>query len=267
MIAANAILGVQLIVGLAVSRAFAQKTFPGYCPTTIPANSLTNSLTDLLTGTLTIPTPNPTPNSTPNRTICVRSSRARRKSPQINDLRRKCFFGRAEKLGFALNFVSLGAPGTCAAGPLAAKRRMRNEQTMAELPYALSLKQPWATLLVHGLKCIEVRSWPTFQSGEILIHAARISDTRPQGWKLLPGDLLKQARLVGGLIGRAELTGCIAYRTAKSFAADRRLHLNDPSWYRPPRLFGFVFARSAPLPFRRCAGNVRFFRVAREGTA
>ena len=116
MIAANAILGVQLIVGLAVSRAFAQKTFPGYCPTTIPANSLTNSLTDLLTGTLTIPTPNPTPTPSPNRTICARSSRAGHKSQQINDLRRESFFGRAEKLGFALEFTPAGRGGACAAG-------------------------------------------------------------------------------------------------------------------------------------------------------
>src|SRR5207245_2747235 len=33
--------------------------------------------------------------------------------------------------------------------------------TMPEVRYALSLKQPWATLLVHGLKSIEVRRWST----------------------------------------------------------------------------------------------------------
>ena len=32
---------------------------------------------------------------------------------------------------------------------------------MAEIDYALSIKQPWAALLVHGLKTMEIRSWPT----------------------------------------------------------------------------------------------------------
>ena len=36
---------------------------------------------------------------------------------------------------------------------------------MAEIDYALSVKQPWATLLVHGLKTIEVRAWPTARRG------------------------------------------------------------------------------------------------------
>ncbi len=45
---------------------------------------------------------------------------------------------------------------------------------MAKL-YALSLKQPWAALLVTGRKRIEVRNWPTARRGRILIHAARVS--------------------------------------------------------------------------------------------
>src|SRR5205823_6217499 len=31
--------------------------------------------------------------------------------------------------------------------------------------YALSLKQPWATLLAHAVKTIEVRKWPTARRG------------------------------------------------------------------------------------------------------
>ncbi|MFL5340767.1 MAG: ASCH domain-containing protein [Gemmataceae bacterium] len=134
---------------------------------------------------------------------------------------------------------------------------------MPELRYALSLKQPWATLLVHGLKCIEIRSWATGLRQDVLIHAARIPDSRPEAWKLVPDDLQDLARLVGGVVGSAELTGCIPYRTPAAFAADRALHLNDPSWFRP-RLHGFVFARTAQRPFSRCPGNVRFFRVTEE---
>ena len=44
---------------------------------------------------------------------------------------------------------------------------------MADVCYALSLKQPWATLLAHGLKSIEIRRWATRLRGRILIHASK----------------------------------------------------------------------------------------------
>ena len=37
---------------------------------------------------------------------------------------------------------------------------------------ALSLLQPWASLVVMGLKTIETRSWNTSYRGELLIHAS-----------------------------------------------------------------------------------------------
>lgn len=37
---------------------------------------------------------------------------------------------------------------------------------------ALSLLQPWATLVVIGAKTIETRSWQTTYRGELLIHAS-----------------------------------------------------------------------------------------------
>src|SRR6266446_3685372 len=75
--------------------------------------------------------------------------------------------------------------------------------------YALSLKQPWATLVVTGLKTIEVRSWPTARRGPILIHAARVPDHRPGAWAKLPLELHSAARLLGGIVGEGELNGCV----------------------------------------------------------
>ncbi len=37
---------------------------------------------------------------------------------------------------------------------------------------ALSLLQPWATLVVRGVKQIETRGWRTAYRGELLIHAS-----------------------------------------------------------------------------------------------
>src|SRR5438093_766571 len=120
---------------------------------------------------------------------------------------------------------------------------------MSELYYALSLKQPWATLLVHGRKTIEVRRWPTARRGRILIHAARVSDLRPESWALVPAELRAAAQLVGGIIGAGNLTDCIAYRSLAAFKADQERHRNDPAWFRGPVLYGFTFANLEALPF------------------
>jgi len=37
----------------------------------------------------------------------------------------------------------------------------------------LSLLQPWATLVVMGIKKIETRSWSTTHRGALLIHASK----------------------------------------------------------------------------------------------
>jgi hypothetical protein len=92
--------------------------------------------------------------------------------------------------------------------------------------YSLSLKQPWATLLAHGRKSVEVRNWPTARRGRILIHAARVPDPRPEAWAHVPPELMAAAKLAGGIIGAADLTGCVDYRTPEAFAAARLLHLN-----------------------------------------
>jgi activating signal cointegrator 1 len=39
--------------------------------------------------------------------------------------------------------------------------------------YYISLRQPWATLFVHGFKRIETRSWPTEFRGRLAIHAGK----------------------------------------------------------------------------------------------
>ena len=132
---------------------------------------------------------------------------------------------------------------------------------MTDRTYALSLKQPWAALLAHGRKTIEVRKWPTARRGRILIHAARIPDERPEAWAHVPPELLACARLLGGIIGQGDLVGCVSYRTPEKFAEDQKKHLNDPSWFEKPVLYGFSFANLSELPFRKYPGWMRFFAV------
>src|SRR5262245_42396210 len=125
---------------------------------------------------------------------------------------------------------------------------------MAAIHYALSLKQPWPALLVHGLKTVEVRRWPTPRRGRILIHAARVPDGRADAWADVPPEMLETAQLLGGILGAGDITDCLTYRSVEEFQSDQGRHLNDPSWFQPPRLYGFAFASLCVLPFRPYAG-------------
>jgi hypothetical protein len=130
---------------------------------------------------------------------------------------------------------------------------------------ALSLKQPWAALLVHGRKTVEVRSWRPSRRGRILIHAARVSDERPDAWQRVPAELLDIARQqVGGVIGVCDLVDYLVYRNREDFARDQARHLNEVSWFDRPCLYGFVFKNPTVLPFRPYPGQTRFFPVEPE---
>jgi (5-formylfuran-3-yl)methyl phosphate synthase len=77
----------------------------------------------------------------------------------------------------------------------------------------------------------------------------------------LPNGIAESAQLGGGIVGEAQLEECRVYKTREAFDRDRRLHLNDPSWFQAPAMYGFVFASARPLPFRRYAGSLYFFDV------
>lgn len=128
--------------------------------------------------------------------------------------------------------------------------------------FALSVKQPWAALIVAGVKLVEVRAWGTRRRGRVLIHAGRLPDDRPEAWARVTTPELEAAAVQrGGLVGEAELVGCRTYATAEAFAADAGSHLNDPGWFVPPRLYGFEFRAARQLPFRKLTGFTMFFRV------
>lgn len=114
---------------------------------------------------------------------------------------------------------------------------------------ALSIRQPWAWLIVHGFKPVENRTWPTSHRGDILIHAGLVWDgpglasvlaTFPE----LRGHLPQQFDL-GGIVGRAQLRDCVQQHPS--------------AWFTGP--YGFVLAEPQPLPFVRLPGQLSFFEV------
>ncbi len=133
-----------------------------------------------------------------------------------------------------------------------------NDQTSR---YALSIKQPWAALIVQGLKTIEVRRWPTVRRGRILIHAARVPDDRAEAWKHVPKDAAALAQLQGGILGAVQLTECRRYADLDTFLGDQAWHLNEADWFEPPILYGFAFTQPEILPFHKYPGWFRFFKI------
>ena len=133
---------------------------------------------------------------------------------------------------------------------------------MADPLIAISIKQPWAALIVAGLKTVEVRTWPTRRRGRVLIHAAKLADDRPEAWDhITTAALMEATHLRGGIVGVGELAACRTYDTAEAFAADAGLHLNPPDWFAPPRLHGFVFREVHPVAYHPCPGQTLFFEV------
>jgi hypothetical protein len=130
-----------------------------------------------------------------------------------------------------------------------------------EPEFALSIKQPWASLVLCGLKTIEIRKWSTPRRGRIYIHTGKLADERREGWDCLPptnGEGLVKNR--GGVIGSVELVDVVRYTTLAGFRADAALHRNALSWFMPG-LYGFRLRDPRIVPFRSLPGNVRFFRV------
>lgn len=71
---------------------------------------------------------------------------------------------------------------------------------------ALTIKQPWATLIMQGDKRYEIRSWQTKYRGELLIHAGKSVDKEAikRLVKYLPENLP-----LGKILGKVRLVDCI----------------------------------------------------------
>ncbi|GAA5046492.1 hypothetical protein HNP84_009731 [Thermocatellispora tengchongensis] len=70
----------------------------------------------------------------------------------------------------------------------------------------LTVRQPWAALIVAGIKDVENRPWTTRYRGGLLIHAGRKTDA--EGFELMEqlGVALEGPLLHGVILGSVNLT-------------------------------------------------------------
>lgn len=113
---------------------------------------------------------------------------------------------------------------------------------------AISIKQPWATLIVAGIKPVENRSWPIRHRGPLLIHAGKRIDWEgferidQLGLDLPDPDVLHR----GGIIGQVDVVGCVSDSRSPWASRDR--------WH-------WIVANPRPLPFEPMPGRLGLFNV------
>ncbi|MDD2377764.1 MAG: ASCH domain-containing protein [Bacilli bacterium] len=69
----------------------------------------------------------------------------------------------------------------------------------------ITIRQPWASLIVYGYKKFEYRSWKTNYRGELLIHAGKTYDKN----ELLMFNSLGIEFPTGCIIGKVVLEDCL----------------------------------------------------------
>jgi hypothetical protein len=94
----------------------------------------------------------------------------------------------------------------------------------------ITVRQPYADMIVNGRKNIEYRSWPTSYRGPVLIHAAlHINRDLCRKFGRNPDALPR-----GGIVGIAKITDCIPDRLGAEYK--------------------FILQKRRPLPFTKWTG-------------
>ena len=137
-----------------------------------------------------------------------------------------------------------------------------------DLTKALSLRQPWAWLMIRPdladpaeraaaqaaglIKDIENRSWPCHYRGRVLVHSSGGMTLKyykhAEGYAANLGITVPPMKDLqrGGIIGEFTITDCLT---------------SSPSpWFMGP--YGFTVTDAKPLPFRACPGKQRWFYPA-----
>lgn len=122
--------------------------------------------------------------------------------------------------------------------------------------FALSIRQPWAWLILNAGKNIENRTWPTRFRGRVLIHASK--GCTQSEWadahyfmnlRKLGADVPEIKDLErGGIVGECEIVDCVTNSNSPWFVGQ----------------YGFVLRNVKPLQFRACKGALGFFNPGNE---
>ncbi|MHC1772100.1 MAG: ASCH domain-containing protein [Flexilinea sp.] len=120
---------------------------------------------------------------------------------------------------------------------------------------AISIRQPWAWLIVNGIKTVENRTWKTNYRGRLLIHASTrldfneadfadfCQDAKAEDGIIIPADLP-----LGGIVGAVDLIDCV----------ENCEDAYDESWHNPGQ-WAFVLRNPEVLPFAPVKGKLNLW--------
>ena len=114
---------------------------------------------------------------------------------------------------------------------------------------ALSIRQPWAWLIVNGYKPIENRDWDTNFRGPLLIHAGKAMcnimtfEDIVKYYDVPEVDPSSVELECGGIVGQVTLYATVSRSKSRWFHGD----------------YGFCLKDAKPLPFYPCRGYLGFF--------
>ena len=74
---------------------------------------------------------------------------------------------------------------------------------------ALTVRQPWASLIMAGVKDVECRSWNTSYRGELVIHAGLATDRDAAAFVLSIGAELPEDLPAGAILGTVRLVDVV----------------------------------------------------------
>jgi hypothetical protein len=117
---------------------------------------------------------------------------------------------------------------------------------------AISIKQPWAWLIVNGYKNIENRSWKTDYRGKLLIHASKQIDYTGYSRVIknffpdVPIPLDSKDFNVGGIVGEVYLADIVR---------------DSPSRWAEHGLYHWKVENAKQVPFIQCNGKLSLWNV------
>ena len=132
---------------------------------------------------------------------------------------------------------------------------MTNTPQVGDL--VLTVREPWAWLILNADKDIENRTWPTKVRGRVWIHAAK-GMTVAEYWdaRLFVDSIYDAAKLGhisipdgarlprGGIIGSVDIVDCVSS--------------SESPWFAGP--WGFVLKNPKPCEMIPCRGALGFWR-------
>lgn len=137
------------------------------------------------------------------------------------------------------------------------------QYTASDPLWAITLQQPWATLMAHGIKKLETRSWSTRQRGRVAITASKSlpkyyqslsdhPDSETPLWEL--GYKSIDALPIGCILAVGELEECWTTREALRWITGLEANLGDYSFGRYAFEFSSMVLLREPIPVKGALG-------------